>query len=146
MQMEKKLTRVSKGFTLIELLVVMVILGLLATLVGPRMFGQVGTSKIKTTRAQIEMLGAALDAYRLDMSQYPSSETGLKALWEKPTDATKLPDWHGPYLKKPVEKDAWGAPYVYKSPGEKADYELSSLGSDGQVGGEGEAADINSWQ
>lgn len=138
--------RKGRGFTLIELLVVMVILGLLATLVGPRMFGQVGASKVKTTRAQIEMLGAALDTYRLDMSKYPDTETGLKALWEKPTDAAKAAEWHGPYLKKPVEKDAWGAPYVYKSPGEKGDYELSSLGSDGQPGGEGEATDINSWQ
>lgn len=146
MQLEQKAKRAMKGFTLIELLVVMVILGLLATLVGPRMFGQVGASKVKTTRAQIEMLGAALDAYRLDMSQYPQTDTGLKALWEKPTDASKVADWHGPYLKKPVEKDAWGAPYVYKAPGEKADYELSSMGSDGKPGGEGEAADINSWQ
>lgn len=139
-------SRRSSGFTLIELLIVMVILGLLATLVGPRMFGQVGASKVKTTRAQIEMLGAALDAYRLDMSKYPDTDTGLKALWEKPSDQSLASDWRGPYLKKPVEKDSWGTPYVYKAPGEKADYELSSLGSDAKSGGEGEAADINSWQ
>jgi general secretion pathway protein G len=136
----------SKGFTLIELLVVMVILGLLATLVGPRMFGQIGASKVKTTKAQIEMLGAALDAYRLDMSKYPDTEVGLKALWEKPTDSVIAVEWRGPYLKKPVEKDPWGTPYAYKSPGEKADYELSSLGADAKPGGEGEASDINSWQ
>jgi general secretion pathway protein G len=134
------------GFTLIELLIVMVILGLLASLVGPRLFGQVDSSKIKTTRAQIEMMGAALDTYRLDMGRYPATEQGLKALWDKPEDAAQAAKWRGPYLKKPVNNDAWGNAYVYRSPGTKADYEISSLGSDGKEGGEGDAADIHSYQ
>ncbi len=135
-----------RGFTLIELLIVMVILGLLASLVGPRLFGQVDSSKIKTTKAQIEMMGAALDTYRLDMGRYPATEQGLKALWDKPEDAALAAKWRGPYLKKPVNNDAWGNPYVYKSPGTRGDYEISSLGSDGKEGGEGDAADIHSYQ
>ncbi|GAB1385607.1 type II secretion system major pseudopilin GspG [Melaminivora sp.] len=133
------------GFTLIELLIVMVILGLLASLVGPRLFGQLDASKVKAARTQIEMVGAALDTYRLDMSRYPSTQEGLAALSEKPADAADATKWRGPYLKKRVDKDPWGNSYVYKAPGEKADYELSSLGADGKEGGSGDAADIHSW-
>jgi general secretion pathway protein G len=135
-----------RGFTLIELLIVMVILGLLASLVGPRLFGQLDSSKIKAARTQIEMVGAALDTYRLDMSRYPSSEQGIAALSEKPADAAEAAKWRGPYLKKRVDKDPWGSSYVYKSPGEKSDYELSSLGADGKEGGSGDDADIHSWE
>ena len=133
------------GFTLIELLIVMVILGLLASLVGPRLFGQLDASKVKAARTQIEMVGAALDTYRLDMSRYPSTQEGLAALSEKPADAADATKWRGPYLTKRVDKDPWGNSYVYKAPGEKADYELSSLGADGKEGGSGDAADIHSW-
>ncbi|NUN59555.1 MAG: type II secretion system major pseudopilin GspG [Burkholderiaceae bacterium] len=136
----------ARGFTLIELLIVMVILGLLASLVGPRLFGQLDSSKIKAARTQIEMVGAALDTYRLDMSRYPSSEQGIAALSEKPADAAEAAKWRGPYLKKRVDKDPWGSSYVYKSPGEKSDYELSSLGADGKEGGSGDDADIHSWE
>lgn len=136
----------NQGFTLIELLIVMVILGLLASLVGPRLFGQLGASKTKAVKAQIEMIGSALDTYRLDLGRYPSTEQGIIALWEKPADATDAAKWHGPYLKKRVEKDAWGNPFEYKSPGEKAEYELSSFGADGREGGSGEDADIHSWE
>ncbi|GAB3356388.1 MULTISPECIES: type II secretion system major pseudopilin GspG [Giesbergeria] len=138
--------RHSRGFTLIELLIVMVILGLLASLVGPRLFGQLDSSKIKAARTQIEMVGAALDTYRLDMSRYPSTEQGLRALSDKPADQAEALKWRGPYLKKRVDKDPWGNSYVYKAPGEKADYELSSLGADGKEGGTGDSADINSWE
>lgn len=138
--------RRSRGFTLIELLIVMVILGLLASLVGPRLFGQLDASKVKAARTQIEMVGAALDTYRLDMSQYPSTEQGIRALSDKPADQADALKWRGPYLKKRVDKDPWGNSYVYKAPGEKADYELSSLGSDGKEGGSGDGTDIHSWE
>ena len=98
-----RLPRRARGFTLIELLIVMVILGLLASLVGPRLFGQLDASKVKAARTQIEMAGAALDTYRLDMSRYPSTQEGLAALSEKPADAADAAKWRGPYLKKRVD-------------------------------------------
>lgn len=138
--------RNERGFTLIELLIVMVILVLLASLVGPRLFGQLGAAKGKAARAQIEMMGAALDSYRLDMSNYPSTEQGVTALFVKPVDPVAAAIWRGPYLKKPVERDPWGNNYVYKSPGTNAEYELSSFGADGKEGGSGDDADVLSWK
>lgn len=134
------------GFTLIELLIVMVILGLLSALVGPRLFGHLGASKVKAARTQIEMFGAALDMYRLDQGRYPTTADGLQSLWEKPADDTKALAWRGPYLKKKIDKDPWGYAYVYAAPGQRGEYELTSLGADGLPGGEGEDADINSWE
>lgn len=133
-----------RGFTLIELLIVMVIIGLLAALVGPKLFGQLEGAKSKTAKAQIEMVATALDAYRLDMNTYPSTEQGIKVLWEKPDSGIKnAANWRGPYLKKAVPDDPWGNAYQYTSPGAKsADYDLISLGRDGREGGEGEDADI----
>ncbi|MDZ7861742.1 type II secretion system major pseudopilin GspG [Acidovorax sp.] len=142
----KPALRRAGGFTLIELLIVMVILGLLASLVGPRLFGQLDASKVKAARTQIEMLGAAMDTYRLDMSRYPGTDQGIAALSEKPADAAEAARWRGPYLKKKVDKDPWGNSYVYRSPGEKSDYEISSLGADGKEGGTGDDADIRSWE
>ncbi|OGA49729.1 MAG: type II secretion system protein GspG [Betaproteobacteria bacterium RIFCSPLOWO2_12_FULL_63_13] len=133
------------GFTLIELLIVMAIIGLLAALVGPRLFQHLGSSKVKAVAAQIELIGTGLDAYRLDLGRYPSTEQGLAALWQKPENPDQAAKWRGPYLKKPVEKDAWGGAWVYKSPGDHGEYELSSLGADGREGGSGEDADIHSW-
>ncbi len=130
------------GFTLLELLVVIVIIGLLAGLVAPRYFDQVSKSNTKIARAQIDALEKALDQYRLDVGSYPTTEQGLTALNVRPQNLEK---WAGPYLKKTVPADPWGARYVYKAPGDHGDYDLSSLGSDGQVGGTGEAADVNSW-
>lgn len=134
------------GFTLIELLIVMVILGLLASLVGPRLFGHLGTSKTKAAKAQIEMVGSALDAYRLDVGRYPNTEQGLLALWEKPNNEADALKWRGPYLKKRLDKDPWGNDYVFKAPGTRGEYEMSSYGADGKEGGSGEDADVNSWE
>lgn len=137
-----KLNQNRKGFTLIELLVVMIIIGLLAALVGPKLFSKVGSSKIKATQAQIEMLGTALDMFRLDVGRYPESSEGLDALREEPSGVEK---WAGPYLPKPVPLDPWSREYEYSSPGEHGDYDLSSTGADGTSGGEGEDADIVNW-
>jgi len=130
------------GFTLIELLIVMVILGLLATLVAPKMFQKVGTAKQKTAKTQITMLGTALDSYRLDVGTYPNEQEGLEALRRNSGHDT----WDGPYLPKDIPLDPWGHPYVYHCPGQHGDYDLYSLGADGQEGGDGENADVTSWQ
>ncbi len=132
----------ARGFTLLELLVVMVIIGLLASYVGPRYFAQVGKSETKTARAQIDALEKALDEYRLDTGHYPSTEQGLAVLVTKPTNE---PQWSGPYLKKSIPPDPWGKPYLYKEPGDHSDYDLWSFGSDGQPGGDGNAADVVNW-
>lgn len=130
------------GFTLLELLVVMVIIGLLAGYVGPKYFAQIGKSEVKATRAQLDALEKALDQYRLDTGHYPSTEQGLTALTAKPDNDAR---WDGPYLKKNVPDDPWGHPYQYKAPGEHGEYDLYSLGKDGQPGGTNEMADIVSW-
>lgn len=130
------------GFTLLELLVVMLIIGLLAGIVGPKYFSQLGKSEAKAARAQIDSIGKALELYRLDTGRYPSTEQGLKALIDRPGDE---PRWDGPYLKKGLPPDPWGRPYVYRAPGEHGDFDLYSLGKDGQPGGTDEAADITSW-
>ncbi len=132
-----------RGFTLLELLVVMVIIGLLASYVGPKYFSQIGKSEVKTARAQIDALGKALDQYRLDTGHYPPTELGLNSLFIRPPNE---PKWSGPYLVKAAPPDPWGNPYGYKSPGEHGDYDLFSLGKDGQPGGNDEAADITNWQ
>ncbi|MGO9021730.1 MAG: type II secretion system major pseudopilin GspG [Syntrophobacteraceae bacterium] len=131
-----------KGFTLIELLVVMVILSLLAAFVGTDFFKHIGTSKQKAAKTQIEMFGTALDSFRLSVGRYPSSAEGLQALRANPG----LDLWDGPYLRKEVPNDPWGRPYVYNCPGQHGDYDLVSLGADGQEGGEGENADVVSWK
>lgn len=132
-----------RGFTLIELLIVMIILGLLAALVGPRMFGKVGKSRQRAAKAQISLFETALDTYRLDVGRYPTTEQGLEALRADPGDSER---WDGPYLEKEIPVDPWGHAYVFECPGENAEYELVSLGADGQAGGEGEDADIVNWK
>jgi general secretion pathway protein G len=131
------------GFTLLELLVVMVIIGLLASYVAPRFFDQVGKSEVKATRAQLDAFEKALGAYRLDTGRFPSTEQGLRALVERPAD---VPRWSKPYLSKALPTDPWGRAYIYRSPGEQGrDYDLFSLGKDGQIGGADENADISVW-
>ena len=135
--------RNSDGFTLIELLVVMVIIGLLAALVWPRFIRQEEKAKIRAAKAQIELLGTALDTFRLDVGRYPSSDEGLEALRTKPGG---LERWDGPYLKKDLPLDPWGKAYAYRSPGEHGPYDIVSYGADGASGGEGDNRDITSWE
>ncbi len=132
-----------KGFTLIELLVVMVIIGLLAALVGPKLFPKLGKGKQSAAKAQIELLGQALDQFRLDTGRYPTTSEGLDALLQDPG----VDGWDGPYLRKNhIPKDPWGRPYEYQSPGSHGDYDLLSYGADGSPGGDGENRDIVSWE
>jgi general secretion pathway protein G len=132
----------AKGFTLLELLVVMVIIGLLAGYVGPRYFAQIGKSEVKTARAQIDAFEKALDQYRLDVGRYPSTEQGLAALFARPENE---PKWQGPYLRRAPPPDPWGNPYIYRYPGQNAEFDLLSHGRDGKPGGSEEDADITNW-
>lgn len=138
-----RLRWLQRGFTLLELLVVLVVLGLLAGIVAPKYFNQLGKSEVKVARAQIEGLTKALDLYRLDTGRYPTTEQGLVALVAQPGDESR---WGGPYLQRGVPQDPWGSDYVYRAPGEFGEYDLLSLGRDGQPGGDGDNADITSWQ
>ncbi|MFQ5994563.1 MAG: type II secretion system major pseudopilin GspG [Acidiferrobacterales bacterium] len=136
--------RNARGFTLLELLVVLVILGLLAGLVAPRVMKHVGESKTKTARLQIEELGTALDVYRLELGRYPSNDDGLVALVQPPAGVDA---WDGPYLRKRVvPKDPWGNDYRYRAPGEHGPYDLYSLGADNAEGGESENGDVLGWR
>ena len=131
------------GFSLIELIVVLVILGLLAGIVGPRLWNRVGESKAQVAKLQIEELGNALALFRFDVGRYPTTSQGLQALVED----SGIQNWSGPYLtKNNVPKDTWGRDYQYRFPGDQGDYDLWSLGADGEEGGEGDDADINSWE
>ena len=141
---KKKYLKSQRGFTLIELMVVIIILGLLAALVAPQMFGRVGQAKQKATYAQIELFGIALDSFRLDTSRYPTTSEGLQTLLTAPSD---FEGGGGPYLKKEeLPLDPWGHPYHYESPGSHGDYDLYSYGRDNAAGGDGEDSDIMSWK
>ena len=137
----------ARGFTLIEMIVVILVIAVLAGLVGPMVFGNVADAKIQGARAQIEMFGLALDAYRLDNDRYPTTEQALVALRAAPVAEPLARRWRGPYLRKEVPLDPWGRPYIYVAPGPSnpTAYDLYSLGRDGQPGGDGEDADITSW-
>lgn len=133
----------NRGFSLIEIMVVMIIIGLLASFIGPQLFGKLGKAKQTTAKAQIEMLMTALDAYRLDVGKYPSQQEGLEALVRNPGESA----WVGPYLAKAkIPLDPWNHPYLYRNPGQTGEVEISSLGNDNKEGGEGEDADVTSGE
>jgi general secretion pathway protein G len=131
------------GFTLVELLVVLAILGLLVALAAPRVMKYLGSARSDTARIQIEKLSGVLDLYRLEVGHYPTDQEGLRALVEKPAQTES---WNGPYLKNAESLvDPWGAPYVYRSPGQHGDFDLYTLGADGKEGGDGADRDIVNW-
>ena len=131
--------KMNKGFTLIEVLVVLVIMGLIGGLVGPRVFGNVDKANVKTAGVQIKMLKGAIQVFRLDVGRVPASEEGLNSL----TTNSGIERWDGPYLEEGVPADPWNNSYIYKAePSDTQPFVLYSLGSDGQAGGEGTAADI----
>lgn len=133
----------SAGFTLLEMLVILVIIGLLAGLVGPRLFSKVDDSKIKTANVQIKMLKGALEAMRLDINRFPQTDEGLALLYHKPAKGAIERFWKGPYLDEDVPLDPWGNPYQYSIPGAKGmPFALYSFGADGQPGGNDINADI----
>lgn len=133
------------GFTLLELIVVIIVLGLLAGLVAPQIFGRLGEARDVTARTQMSLIGTALDNYRLDNGSYPSTGQGLAALRQRPATGVPAPNWRGPYLRRDVPLDPWERPYIYRSPGERNPngYDLMTLGRDGKAGGTGEDADLS---
>ena len=132
------------GFTLIEMLVVLVIIGLVMSLVAPRVLNYLSDARVKAARIQIEALSNSLDLYHLDVGRYPTTQEGLGALVRRPPGVDV---WNGPYVKgADVPTDPWRNAYVYVAPGAHGVYDLMSYGSDGREGGEGSAADITNWQ
>lgn len=145
----KQLLRSHTGFTLIELMVVIIILGLLAAIVMPRIVGQTGKARQATAKVQMRILEDGLKRYKLDNGRFPTTEQGLEALVRQPTSGVLPRNWQqGGYLEKPeIPLDPWGNSYIYISPGQHGpDYDLKSLGADGLEGGEGDDADIESWR
>ncbi|WP_432381047.1 type II secretion system major pseudopilin GspG [Duganella sp. P38] len=137
--------RVQRGFTLIEIMVVVVIMGVLAALVVPKLLNRAGESKIAAAKVDIATIMQALKLYKLDNQRYPTTEQGLQALIEKPTGGPAANGWKaGGYVEK-MPKDPWGNPYQYLSPGVKGEVDVFSYGADGQPGGSGDDADIGSW-
>lgn len=135
------------GFTLIEMLVVITVIAVLAAVVSPMVFRNVGDAKTTAARAQIEIFGLALDAYRLDNDYYPSTAQGLDALVRAPSGEPEARNWRGPYIRKAVPLDPWDRAYVFRSPGDTntTTYDLLTLGRDGAPGGSDEDADLTSW-
>ena len=141
--MKRKVRRKEGGFTFFEILVVVTIIGLLAALVGPRLWRRISGAKQTAAKAQIELFGTALDAFRLDTGRYPTTEEGLKALREMPSGVN---GWQGPYLPKEIPNDPWSRQYIYRCPGDHGEYDIISYGADGVEGGEGENQDVVSWK
>lgn len=137
-------TGAQSGFTLMELLLVLVIVGLLAAVVGPTLYQRIQPAKETAARLQMENFAVALDGFLIDVGRYPNTQEGLAVLRAKPSGGADK--WNGPYLKKDLSSDPWGNAYAYRAPGRSGGYEIISYGADGREGGEGENADINSWQ
>lgn len=145
--MSHNASRTQWGFTLVEMMVVIAIIGTLAMVVGPSVFQNVGDANRAAAASQLEILAVAVESYRLDVGQYPSVEDGLAVLRVAPVGDRERSRWRGPYLRKAVPLDPWGGDYVYLMPGRAnpESYDLYTLGRDGEIGGEGEDADITSW-
>jgi general secretion pathway protein G len=142
--MRSAIHRGQRGFTLIEIMVVVIIIGLLAAIIGPQVLGRVDEAKVTKVRQDLQALDTALTLFKLDNFRYPTTEMGLRALVDKPADPS-IRNWkQGGYLKQ-LQKDPWGLDYQYESPGSRGEYDLFSLGADGQPGGEGVDADIGNW-
>ncbi|MET0227029.1 MAG: type II secretion system major pseudopilin GspG [Dokdonella sp.] len=137
--------RFARAFTLIEILVVVVILGILAAIVVPRVMERPGEARVTRAKQDIQGIATALNLYKLDNFAYPSGEQGLDALVTKPSGQPEAPNWKGPYLDR-VAKDPWGKPYQYQRPGQHGEIDIYSYGADGKPGGEGEAADVGNWE
>lgn len=136
-------SRESAGFTLMELMVVLVILALLASIAAPQVTKYLGKAKGETAKIQVEALSAGVDYFYIDLGRHPKQEEGLQALLAGPANESK---WDGPYVKKASSLiDPWGKPYHYKQPGEHGKFDVYSLGADGEVGGEGDNADVGNW-
>lgn len=143
--MRQPKTKISRprGFTLMELLVVLVIVGMLAALVGPTLYQRIKPAKQSAAKAQIQNFMTALDSYFIDVGSFPTTQSGLNALRQRPQGVNK---WNGPYLKKEIPNDPWGNAFVYRAPGRSGGYEIASFGADGREGGQEENRDITSWQ
>ena len=137
--------RISRGFTLLEIIVVVVIIGILAAVVVPHFMERPGEARIVRAKQDIAGVVTALKLYRLDNFTYPNSSQGLDALVSKPSGQPEAPNWKGPYLDR-IPKDPWNRAYVYQEPGQHGAFDVSSLGADGQAGGEGEATDVGNWE
>jgi general secretion pathway protein G len=134
----------SSGFTLTELLVVMVIVGVLVSLVAPMVYQHVAPAKHTAARGQMKSFMTALDNFYLDVGRFPKSKEGLEVLRKPPAYGSR--GWNGPYMRRDIPSDPWGYAYIYRTPGENGPYDIVSFGADGKAGGEGEAADVFSWQ
>lgn len=144
MNLSRQRTAYQAGFTMIELLVVLVILGMLAGFAVPKVMDYLAKAKVKTAKLQIENFSQPLDTFKLETGRYPNAQEGLQALVQAPGGVT---GWAGPYVRPAViPKDPWGGDYIYTAPGQHGPYDIVSLGADKAPGGEGENADINSWE
>lgn len=144
---ERLQQRTRNGFTLLELVVVVAIIAVLASVVAPNLMRHAADAKVQAARSQMEMLSLALEAYHLDMDDYPTTEQGLEMLRRKPDGASNTESWRGPYIKREIPSDPWGRPYKYRYPGENdsTSFELATFGKDGVLGGSGDAKDLFSW-
>ena len=141
--LRKRVIQKQRGFSLMELLVVLVIVGLLASLVGPTLYKRVNPAKQSVARAQIENYTQALDQFFIDVGRYPTTSETLAVLRN---NTATIKNWNGPYLKKELPDDPWGGKYIYRSPGKNGPFDIISYGADAKEGGEGENLDINSWE